>query len=78
VLVLLIGLALYIRNRITLRPDDPLVLADFDNQTGDNAFSDGLNLALQIPLQQTPYLKLLTTDKVRETMGVLNLPQDAK
>jgi hypothetical protein len=35
-------------------------------------------MALQIALQQTPYLDLLTGDKVRESMGVLNLPRDAR
>ena len=32
----------------------------------------------KLRLEQTPYLNLLTPDKVRETMGVLNLPQDSK
>jgi serine/threonine protein kinase len=77
-LILLAGFLAYSRNSVTLDPNDTLVLADFDNQTGDAAFSDGLNLALQIALEQTPYLNLLSTDKVRETMGVLHLPEDGK
>jgi len=79
-LVLLTAGALYwrIHSRVTLASSDTLVLADMDNQTGDGALGDGMNLALQISLQQTPYLNLLGGDKVRETLRVLRLDENSK
>ncbi|MGA2850350.1 MAG: protein kinase [Terracidiphilus sp.] len=69
---------LYLRNRVALSPNDTIVRADFDNQTGDTAFTDGLKQALEIALDQTPYLNILSRDKVRETLASLNLPVDTK
>jgi DNA-binding winged helix-turn-helix (wHTH) protein/tetratricopeptide (TPR) repeat protein/tRNA A-37 threonylcarbamoyl transferase component Bud32 len=68
----------YLRNRVALSATDTIVRADFDNQTGDAAFTDGLKQALEIALDQTPYLNILSRDKVRETLVSLNLPGDAK
>ncbi|WP_263354769.1 protein kinase domain-containing protein [Acidicapsa acidisoli] len=72
--------ALYwrVHSQVTLAASDTLVLADMDNQTGDSALGDGMNLALQVSLQQTPYLYLLGTDKVRETLGMLHLDENGK
>src|SRR5262245_9305840 len=38
---------------------DTVVLADFENRTGDSAFDDTLKQALSIDLQQSPYVKIL-------------------
>ncbi len=67
-----------IHRGVTLASSDTLVLADMDNQTGDDALGDGMNLALQVSLQQTPYLNLLGGDKVRETLRVLRLDENSK
>lgn len=80
ILVLFAASALYWRfhSRITLSSSDTLVLADMNNQTGDTALGDGMNLALQVALQQTPYLNLLGGDKVHETLRLLGLSEDAR
>ena len=65
-------------SRITLSSSDTLVLADMSNQTSDAALGDGLNLALQVALQQTPYLNLLGGDKVHETARQLGLSDDTR
>jgi len=67
-----------VRSAVTLAPSDTLVLADMENQTGDQALGDGMNLALQISLEQTPYLYLLGGDKVRETLRALHLDENSK
>jgi len=79
-ILVLFACALYWRfhSRITLSSSDTLVLADMNNQTGDTALGDGMNLALQVALQQTPYLNLLGTDKVHETLRLLGLSEDAR
>src|SRR5579859_1101855 len=80
VLVLFTAGALYWRfhSRITLSSSDTLVLADMNNQTGDAALDDGMNIALQVALQQTPYLNLLGGDKVHETLRLLRLSEDTR
>ena len=49
------------------------MLADISNQTGDPVFDDALNTALRLGLEQTPYLNVLATDKVRGTLALLKL-----
>jgi DNA-binding winged helix-turn-helix (wHTH) protein/tetratricopeptide (TPR) repeat protein len=80
ILVLSTAGALYWRfhSRITLSSSDTLVLADVNNQTADTALNDGVNLALQIALEQTPYLNLLGGDKVHETLRLLRLSEDTR
>jgi DNA-binding winged helix-turn-helix (wHTH) protein/tetratricopeptide (TPR) repeat protein len=45
-----------------------VVLADFTNTTHDSTFDSSLNQALQIDLEQSPFLNLLPRQKVRETL----------
>jgi tetratricopeptide (TPR) repeat protein len=78
ILVLVAAGWIYLRNRVTLTPNDTIVRAELDNRTGDTAFTDGLDQALEIALEQTPYLNILSRDKVRETLASLNLPEDTK
>ncbi len=80
ILVVFTGAALYWRfhSRFALSSSDTLVLADMNNQTGDAALGDGMNLALQVALQQTPYLSLLGGDKVHETLRLLQLSADTR
>ena len=65
-------------SRIALSSSDTLVLADVSNQTGDAALGDGMNMALLIALEQTPYLNLLGGDKVHETLRLLGLREDTR
>src|SRR5579863_1516057 len=64
--------------RTTLSSSDTLVLAETNNQTGDTALDDGVNIALQVALEQTPYLNLLSSDKVRETLRLYQLSEDTR
>ncbi len=43
---------------------DTIVVADFDNKTGDPVFDDTLKQALTIQLEQSPFLNVLSDDKV--------------
>ena len=56
---------------------DTIVLADFDNKTGDPVFDDTLKQALTIQLEQSPYLNVLSNRKVRQTLKLMNrFPKD--
>jgi eukaryotic-like serine/threonine-protein kinase len=68
-LLLLVGLTgavVYRRAHpyIQLTDKDTIVLADFENKTGDPVFDGSLTEALRVALEQTPFINLLAADKV--------------
>jgi DNA-binding winged helix-turn-helix (wHTH) protein/tetratricopeptide (TPR) repeat protein len=79
-LVVVFGCWFYWRwlHRPQLSAEDTIVLSDINNQTSDPIFDDALNTALAVELQQTPFLNVLATDKVRGNLKLLNHPMDAK
>jgi serine/threonine protein kinase/tetratricopeptide (TPR) repeat protein len=75
--VLLVAGGLYYRshqqsNRLTDK--DTIVLSDFDNKTGEPVFDDTLKQGLSVQLEQSPFLGLLTADKVNETLKLMGRP----
>jgi DNA-binding winged helix-turn-helix (wHTH) protein/tetratricopeptide (TPR) repeat protein len=48
-----------------------IVLADFDNVTGDAGFDKALNIALSIDLKQTPFLSITPDAKARNTLQLM-------
>jgi tetratricopeptide (TPR) repeat protein len=50
---------------------DTVVLADFDNKTGDAVFDDALKQALAVQLGQSPFLNILSDRRVAETLGLM-------
>jgi tetratricopeptide (TPR) repeat protein len=51
-----------------------VVLADFDNKTGDTVFDDALKQALGVELEQSPFLNVLSDRKVSETLRMMGRP----
>jgi DNA-binding winged helix-turn-helix (wHTH) protein/tetratricopeptide (TPR) repeat protein len=77
VLVGLIAAGLYLHEHIAIihfkaTEKDPIVLADFDNKTGDPVFDDTLKQELAIQLEQLPFLNVLSDLKVAETLKLMN------
>ena len=56
------------RHAHALRPTDTIVLADFSNSTGDAVFDDTLKQALAVDLGQSPFLNILSQEKVRQML----------
>jgi eukaryotic-like serine/threonine-protein kinase len=54
-----------------LTEKDTVVLADFDNKTGDAVFDDALKQALAVQLGQSPFLNILSDRKVEETLHLM-------
>jgi len=54
-----------------LSAKDTVVLADFDNKTGDAVFDDALKQALAVQLGQSPFLNILSDRRVNETLGLM-------
>ena len=67
----------YFRSRQTttrLTDKDTIVLSDFDNKTGDSVFDDTLKQGLSVQLEQSPFLALISEDKVNETLKLMGRP----
>jgi len=73
VVVALVAGGLYFRSRpaAPLTEKDTIVLADFENKTGDPVFDDALKQALAVQLGQSPFLNILSDRKVSETMRLM-------
>jgi eukaryotic-like serine/threonine-protein kinase len=61
-----------------LTDQDVLVVADFDNKTGDPVFDTALKQALAFQLQQSPFLKAMDDEEVRQTMKLSGRAPDAR
>ena len=57
-----------------LTDKDTIVLADFDNKTGDAVFDDTLKQGLSVQLEQSPFLDLVSERKVNETLKLMGRP----
>jgi DNA-binding winged helix-turn-helix (wHTH) protein/Flp pilus assembly protein TadD len=61
-----------------LKEKDTIVLADFQNSTGDAVFDDTLKTALGISLRQSPFLNVLSENQVAATLRLMTRPADAR
>ena len=61
-----------------LTDKDTVVLADFDNKTGDSVFDDTLKQGLSVQLGQSPFLDLLSERKVVETLKLMGRSPDER
>jgi serine/threonine protein kinase/tetratricopeptide (TPR) repeat protein len=82
ILVAVIGGFLYFRSHTAathpaaaaLTEKDTVVLADFDNKTGDALFDDTLKQGLFVQLEQSPFLELVSENKVNQTLKMMGRP----
>ena len=61
-----------------LSDKDTVVLADFDNSTGDAVFDDALKTALMVSLNQSPFLNVLPERKVSDTIKLMARPANTR
>ena len=54
------------------------MLADFANSTGDPIFDDTLKTALSVALNQSPFLNVLSENKVADTLQQMTRPAGTK
>jgi eukaryotic-like serine/threonine-protein kinase len=54
-----------------LTEKDTIVLADFANTTGDSVFDETLKQALAVHLGQSPFLNIVSDDKVHQTLQMM-------
>src|SRR5262249_1123678 len=65
-------------SRAKLTDKDTIVLADFENKTGDPVFDDTLRQGLSVELQQSPFLNLIPDPQVQTTLALMGKPKDAR
>ena len=70
----------YLKHRQSRRvsDQDTLVLADFTNNTGDAVFDGTLKQGLRVLLEQSPFLNVLSDQKVAQELGYMGRPRDAR
>ena len=81
VCVAVVAGVLYFRSHSATRrltDKDTVVLADFANSTGDPVFDDTLKTALSVALNQSPFLNVLSENKVATTLKLMSRPADTK
>jgi tetratricopeptide (TPR) repeat protein len=59
---------LFTRKAHALGPSDTIVMGDLSNRVGDEVFDDTLKLSLQVSLSQSPFLNILSEDKVGQAL----------
>jgi serine/threonine protein kinase len=61
-----------------LTDKDTIVLADFANTTGDPVFDGTLRQGLAAQLEQSPFLTLISDQRVAQTLTLMAKPKDAR
>jgi eukaryotic-like serine/threonine-protein kinase len=61
-----------------LTDKDTVVLADFANTTGDPVFDGTMRQGLSIQLEQSPFLNLLSDQRIGQTLSLMALPKGTR
>ena len=69
---------IYLHRAPKLTDKDTIVLADFENKTGDPVFDDTLRQGLSVQLQQSPFLSLIPDQQVQQTLALMGQAKDAR
>ncbi len=60
-----------------LTDKDQIVLADFENTTGEPVFDGTLRQGLAVQLEQSPFLSLISESRIQQTLHLMGRPADA-
>ena len=73
------GVFLFFHHRgRALTEKDTVVLADFINLTGDPVFDGALRQGLAVQLEQSPFLSLVSDDRIQQTLRLMGRQADAR
>jgi DNA-binding winged helix-turn-helix (wHTH) protein/Tfp pilus assembly protein PilF len=78
VLALSFGGYFYLHRTPKLTDKDTIVLADFRNATGDSVFDGTLRQGLAVQLEQSPFLSLISDDRIQQVLRLMGKPADAR
>ena len=68
----------YFHRTPKLTDKDTIVLADFTNTTGDPVFDGTLRQGLAIQLEQSPFLRLVSEQRIHQSLRLMGQPADAR
>ena len=77
-LALLVGGYFYFRRPPKLTDKDTIVLGDFANSTGDPVFDDTLRQGLAVQLEQSPFLSLISDERIQQMLKLMAKPADTR
>ena len=75
-ITIVVGLFFHPHRVTALTERDTIVLADFDNKTGDPVFDETLKQGLAVDLGQSPFLNILSERKVAATLRLMGRSPD--
>ena len=78
VLALVLAGYLHFHRPPKLTDRDTIILADFANATGDPVFDDTLRQGLAVQLEQSPFLSLISDDRIQQMLRLMAKPADAR
>ena len=68
----------YFHRAPKLTAKDKVVLADFENKTGDPVFDQTLRQGLAVQLEQSPFLTLISDQSVQQALRLMNRPLETR
>ena len=78
VLAFLVAGYFYFHRAAKLTDKDTIVLADFINTTGDPVFDGTLRQGLAVQLEQSPFLSLISDERIRQVLKKMGQPGDTR
>jgi len=78
VLALSVGGYFYLHRAPKLTDKDTIVLADFNNTTVDSVFDGTLRRGLAVQLEQSPFLSLISDERIQQVLRLMGKPADAR
>jgi len=72
------GAYFYLQPHPKLTDKDTIVLADFTNTTGDPVFDGTLRRGLTVQLEQSPFLSLISEERILHTLSLMGQSSDAR
>jgi eukaryotic-like serine/threonine-protein kinase len=76
VLALLAVTYFYLHRAPKLTAKDTVILADFENKTGDPVFDQTLRQGLAVQLEQSPFLRLASDQSIKQALRLMNRPAE--
>jgi eukaryotic-like serine/threonine-protein kinase len=68
----------FFHGKRVLTERDTVVLADFVNSTGDPVFDDTLREGMTVQLEQSPFLSLISDERIQQTLSLMGQAPDAR
>jgi DNA-binding winged helix-turn-helix (wHTH) protein/Flp pilus assembly protein TadD len=72
------GIYFYFHRAPKLTDKDTILLADFTNTTGDPVFDSTLRQGLAVQLEQSPFLSLISDERIQQDLRLMGRPPNAQ